>query len=114
MKGFESFDLRTWLTDGFTHHVAGEGVTPSHKPRSSRRKTIVAFSLVAAAAFVNQIPAPAAAAQTSYAWPQQPLATSFDRDSIASPEQYWPSIIREIADWEDVEESPLEDPPTLL
>jgi len=113
MTGFETFDVKAWLVDGFTKHV-GDGTQKKFgTKRKNSRKLVVGISILAAMASVNDVTVPvASAAQTDFGWPQQSIAES--PDVVQKPEKYWPELVRVISTWEDVDETDTEDIPTIL
>ena len=113
MIGFEKFDIKAWLVDGFTRHIDGDAIQQSGRKRQQIPKLVVGISILAAMASVNEITVPAAsAAQTEIIWPRQ--SVSGHNDWIAQPDKFWPALMQEISSWDDVEEHDSEDFPTIF
>jgi hypothetical protein len=113
MTGFETFDIKAWLVDGFTKHIHREAVQYSKSKRQHAPKWVIGISLLAAMASVNSITVSSASVgQTKFIWPQQ--STGEPNDWIEHPSRYWPALIREISTWQPVKEYGTEDPPDIL
>ena len=113
MSGFENFDIKAWIVDGFTRHVDRDAKQQSGRKRQQVPKLVVGITVLAAVVSLNDVTVPVtSAAQTEIVWPRQ----SFDQqnDWIAQPDMFWPDLMRKISTWDDVEEDDSEDPPTIL
>lgn len=112
MTGFETFDIRSWMTDGLTRHLSGDGKSTAPK-RPRANGLVVGVSMLAAMVAANDMTLPAAsAAQTEFISPDYFAAEP--SNLIDHPRKYWASLSREVSTWQVAEEYTGEDPPTLF
>ena len=113
MSGFETFDVKAWIIDGFTIHVDGDTGQQSKRKRQRAPRLVIGVSVLAALVSVHEVAVPATSvAQTEIIWPRQSVGGH--NDWIAQPDKFWPDLLREISTWDDLKEHDTEDPPTIL
>lgn len=113
MNNFEAFDVRAWVENGFTRHIAENRKKQGTGKKSRTSKILVGVTLLAAVAVTNSIDLPVTnVAQTELVWPQ--ISPNHATSEIARPDLYWPALIKEVSYWDEFEEPELENPPTII
>lgn len=120
MIGFETFDIRAWVEDGFTVHVDSNRGKRNRSKRHSKTSLVVGVSLLAAAAsgYAAVDLDSVQASLSHHVWSEsrgkvrnEPI---IDQDLIANPDEHWSRLLKEVSTWEDSDEYDGDLPPTAL
>jgi hypothetical protein len=122
MRGFENFQITSWLVDGLTVHLSRR---PSSLVRRQKGnwKAKVALSAVTSA-FAPSLVLAEPATTTNATWPaplhvdnvqQDSLSVWEAADIVSEPHVYWASVISKMQTWKKVEPQEVtDDPPPLF
>jgi hypothetical protein len=118
LEGFQDFDIGQWQrSSGLMTYSSGRPRNLIRKQRTRTTRASIAVSLLAAVTTLA-IAAPISLSQVQEKWATAPsLRPTTPRDPSlvpGRPEVYWGALMRDIASWEDVDETgPLDVPPLV-